>query len=72
MTREINETFWKMRRDIYFPFMTNRITQDVNACEICQTLKYDRQPQKLVFQNTETPCKPLDRQIYTQSTKIMS
>jgi len=38
-----------MRRDIYFPFMKNRVTQVINACE-----------QRVVFQNTETPCKPLD------------
>jgi len=58
--RGIDETIWKMRRDIYFPFMKNRVTQVINACETCQTLKYDRQPQKVVFRNTETPCKPLN------------
>jgi len=47
--RGIDETFWKMRRDIYFPFMKNRVTQVIIACETCQTLKYDRQPQRWIF-----------------------
>jgi len=58
--RGIDKTFWKMKRDIYFPLIKNRITQVINAYEICHTLKYDQQPQKVVFQNTEIPCKPLD------------
>lgn len=32
----------------------------INDCDICQTMKYDRNPQKLKFQKPETPIVPLD------------
>jgi len=42
------------------PLFKKKISQLINKCDICQTLKYDRQPQKLIFQLTETPNKSLD------------
>jgi len=53
--------------------MKNRITQVINKCETCQTLKYDRHPPKIVFQKTETPMKPLDivhTDLYTINNRL--
>jgi len=37
--------------------MKNRITQVINKCGICQTLKYDRHQPKKILLKTETPIK---------------
>jgi len=58
--RGIDETVSHIKRQIYFPCLKERVSQLINKCDICQTLKYDRQPQKPIFQLTETPNKPLD------------
>lgn len=58
--RGITETYLYLKRDFYFPQMQRLINKTINNCEICQTLKYDRNPPKLRFQLTETPSKPLD------------
>lgn len=39
--------------------MRQAISKFTNNCDICQTLKYDRQPQKLQYAITESPPKPL-------------
>jgi len=39
--------------------MRQAISKFTNNCDICQTLKYDRQPQKLKYAITESPPKPL-------------
>lgn len=58
--RGIDETYLHLKRKHFFPHMKNKICQIINNCDICQTQKYDRQPQKLIFQIPETPTKPLD------------
>lgn len=58
--RGINETFLHIKRQYYFPFLKNKITQTINNCEKCQTLKYDRNPPKLKYQKPETSSKPLE------------
>lgn len=58
--RGIQETLLHLKRDYYFPYMKNKITQCINHCNICQTLKYDRNPPKPNFEKPETPIKPLD------------
>lgn len=47
--RGIDETFQHLKRDIYFPRMKDIITQIIKDCDICLTLKYDRQPHKLTI-----------------------
>lgn len=58
--RGMDETYNHIKRQVYFPGLREKISKLINKCDICQTLKYDRQPQKLEFQLTETPNKPLD------------
>lgn len=58
--RGINETLLHLKRQYYFPFMKNKITQTINNCDICQTLKYNRRPPKIKFEKPETPQQPLD------------
>lgn len=58
--RGIEESYFHLKRKYYFPFMKKKIIQTINNCEICQTLKYDRCPQKVEYQKTELPTKPLD------------
>lgn len=58
--RGINEALGHLKREYYFPFMKNKITQIINNCEKCQTLKYDRNPQKPKHQTPDPPKKPLD------------
>jgi len=48
--RGIDESHLHLKRQYYFPFMKNKITQTINNCEKCKTLKYDRNPPKLFFQ----------------------
>lgn len=72
--RGITETYLYLKRDFYFPQMQSLINKTINNCEICQTLKYDRNPPKLKFQLTETPSKPLDIlhiDIYTINAKCI-
>lgn len=58
--RGIDETFLHLKRKIFFPYMKDKITKIIRTCETCLKLKYDRHPQKIPFQITETPLKPLD------------
>lgn len=58
--RGINETLLHLKRQYYFPYMKTKITKIINNCESCQVMKYDRNPPKIKYENTETPVKPLD------------
>lgn len=58
--RGIEETYLHLKRECFFPHMRNKISQIINECDTCQTVKYDRHPQKLIFQTPETPENPLD------------
>lgn len=58
--RGIDETLMHLKRTVYFPYMKNKIAQIIKNCEVCLTLKYDRQPQKPPLEVPETPCKPMD------------
>lgn len=72
--RGINETLAHLKRECYFPYMKSKITQVINNCEQCQTLKYDRNPQKPKFQFSEAPKKPLETlhiDIYTIDKKYV-
>lgn len=70
--RGISETYNYLKRTHYFPLMQEIINKTINNCEICETLKYDRNPPKIKFQLTETPSQPLDilhTDIYTVNGK---
>jgi len=58
--RGIDETFQHLKRDIYFPRMKDIITQVIKDCDICLTLKYDRQPHKPAMQSPPAPPGPLE------------
>lgn len=58
--RGIDETYLHLKKEYFFPNMKYKISQIINNCDICHTLKYDRHPQKIVYQIPETPSKPLD------------
>jgi hypothetical protein len=53
--RGINETIQKLKRKYYFPLLKNKVTAIINNCEICQTLKYDRNPPNIKYTVSETP-----------------
>lgn len=58
--RGIDETTLHLKRHYYFPCMKQTISRIINDCDICHTMKYDRNPQKLKFQLPEIPALPLD------------
>lgn len=57
--RGIDETILHVRRLYYFPRVKEVVTKIINNCDICQTMKYDRNPQKLKFQVPQIPALPL-------------
>lgn len=72
--RGIDETLLHIKRKYYFPYLKTKITETINNCDKCQLLKYDRNPQKVVFEKPETPSKPLDIlhiDIYTINNKTI-
>ena len=48
-----------MRR-YYWPNINYQVSRYIKNCHTCNTCKYDRHPQKIKFQNTPVPRKPLD------------
>jgi len=72
--RGIDETVAHLRRSIYFPLLKTKVTHIINDCDVCQTLKYDRQPQKIEFSETETQSHPMqiiNTDIYTINGKTI-
>lgn len=54
--------------------MKTKLSQTINNCDICQTLKYDRQPHKLKLQKTEKLSLSLDvlhTDLYTIKVKYI-
>lgn len=58
--RGIEETSKHIKRKYYFPNMKELITKIINNCDICGTLKYERQRNDIQFELTETPKRPLE------------
>lgn len=58
--RGITESYEHLKRTIFFPNLKVKITLNINQCDICQTEKYERSPEKIKFELTETPKQPLD------------
>jgi len=50
----------KLKRELYFPNINEKIKQIIQNCNVCKILKYDRNPPKQAYQKTETPDGPLN------------
>lgn len=58
--RGADEVTLKLKREFYFPNMNEKVKQIIQNCNVCKTLKYDRNPPKQAYQKTETPDGPLN------------
>lgn len=58
--RGIQETYQKISARHYWPNMLKDIQRYINSCDICNVVKYDRNPLKLKFNITPTPSKPFE------------
>lgn len=57
--RGVQETYEKIKRRYYWPNMKNDIRNNINQCENCLKVKYDRVPLKLEINLTPTANRPL-------------
>jgi len=58
--RGINDVYFNIRNKYYWPRMITHITEYINNCHVCKTVKYDRNPPRPKFQVTPTPTKPFE------------
>lgn len=58
--RGISETVEHLKRSIFFPKLHQKVTLFINQCDVCQTNKYERKPEKIQFKLTQTPKQPLE------------
>lgn len=58
--RGILETEKRIKLNYYWPNIKNSVIRVINNCEICQTSKYERHPNKQTFQITPLPEKPFE------------
>jgi hypothetical protein len=58
--RGIQETENEIKQSFYWPNIRGTVSNIINNCEICQTMKYDRNPPKQKFELTPTPGKPFE------------
>lgn len=58
--RGINESYEHLKRSYFFPNLKAKIQININHCQICQEEKYERRPQKIKYEITETPKQPLE------------
>lgn len=52
--RGISCVYQTMKRKFYIPNLEHLITETINQCETCKLAKYERNPVKLPFKETET------------------
>lgn len=57
--RGILENLKKIKTKYYFPHAKEKITEFIRQCDTCNLIKYNRHPQQIKFQLTETPDRPL-------------
>lgn len=55
-----NETIKQLQMYYYWPNLTNDAKNFINQCPTCNINKYDRNPQKPLFQKTPTPLTPFE------------
>lgn len=58
--RGIAETEKRVKRNYYWPNIINTVKELINNCEICQTSKYERNPNKQMIQVVPLPIKPFE------------
>lgn len=58
--RGITETEKQIKRNYYWPNISNTVTEIINNCSSCQTNKYERHPNKQSLQFTPVPTKPFE------------
>lgn len=58
--RGISENTERIKRKYYFPKLKTQINSLINRCEICQTLKYNRNEKPIKLQITENPTRPME------------
>jgi len=58
--RGINDVYYNLRKTCYWPRMLTHITEVVNNCHVCKTIKYDRNSPRPLFNLTPTPNKPFE------------
>lgn len=58
--RGITETESQIRQKYYWPNLKADIQNYINSCEICQTVKYERNPHHIQLKLTPTPTKPFE------------
>lgn len=51
----INEAYYQLKDKIYFPKLFEHIRKQINNCQRCHMIKYERNPIKPKFKITETP-----------------
>lgn len=58
--RGIKENIISLKKHFYWPNLENDVKTYINLCEICQTVKYERHPNKIVFKPTPIGHEPFD------------
>ena len=58
--RGIVEIESEIKRKYYWPNIRSSVTKVIYNCELCQVMKYDRNPQQQKFELTPTPSKPFE------------
>lgn len=58
--RGIAENTERLKRKYYFPKLKVQINSLINRCEICQTLKYNRNEKPIKLQMSENPTRPIE------------
>lgn len=58
--RGIKETVTSIQKMYFWPNIQNDVRNFINTCQTCLLAKYDRNPQKIKLQITETLSRPFD------------
>jgi transposase InsO family protein len=56
--RGVNDNYEYLKKRYYWPNMKRDINAYINQCEICNVIKYDRNPIKAKYKETPTPDQP--------------
>jgi hypothetical protein len=58
--RGILETEQRIKLQYYWPNVKNSVTEYINNCDVCQTSKYERHPNKQPYQIVPLPTRPFE------------
>jgi len=56
--RGIESIYEEIKNKVYYPNLKKFVNKVINLCSVCNLTKYERQPFKLPFRETETSRKP--------------